>query len=304
MDAAFLPVQPGDTVILDTDIGSDCDDAGAVAVVLLGCRRVGACPVLINDTSNDYGSGALDALAAYYGYADAPVGQWEQPGFFGAEDDGNNRYNLPLTQRFSPRYQAGKPLSRPASEVYRETLESAADGSVVIVTVGFLNAVGAALRADPALFAAKVRSLVVMGGNFATPAQAEWNLLHDVPASRLIIEHAPCPVYFSGFEVGVDLITGYTQRQEDHPVCEAYYLHSGGSRYSWDPCTADFAFEGEGDWHLSEPLSVTVADDGSLTLTPDPTGTRRYLRFADDAAKLRIATRINAHLTAIPTEKE
>ncbi len=64
-------------VILDTDIGSDCDDAGAMAVLhkLADKGEVKILGVIYSSGKNKFGIGVCDAINTYYGRGDLPLGQ-------------------------------------------------------------------------------------------------------------------------------------------------------------------------------------------------------------------------------------
>src|SRR5210317_961434 len=64
-------------VILDTDIGSDCDDAGALAVLhkLADKDEVEILGVIYSSGKNKYGIGVCDAINTYYGRGDLPLGR-------------------------------------------------------------------------------------------------------------------------------------------------------------------------------------------------------------------------------------
>ena len=71
-------------IILDTDIGPDVDDVGAIAVLFTLAKRYNIeVAGIINCTSNTYGSGAIDALMNYCGYPNIPIGQYSKEEFLG-----------------------------------------------------------------------------------------------------------------------------------------------------------------------------------------------------------------------------
>ena len=61
-------------IILDTDIGPDCDDVAALAVLNLLADR-GLCRILgvSHCTSNPYGAGMIDVINRYYGRPDIAI---------------------------------------------------------------------------------------------------------------------------------------------------------------------------------------------------------------------------------------
>ena len=132
----FLPVKPADTVILDTDICTDCDDCGALAVLFYYCKKnnikIGA---VINDIDNLYGCGAIDAIASYYGM-EVSIGMTTDKGF---QSEPESRYSRQISEQFSENFRNGTLTVRPALDLYREVLQNAAEKSVVIITVGLLR---------------------------------------------------------------------------------------------------------------------------------------------------------------------
>ena len=71
------PLRPA--VIFDTDMGSDCDDAGALAVAhaLADAGELDLLGVIFSSGRNRYGVGTCDAINTYYGRGDLPLGQYQ-----------------------------------------------------------------------------------------------------------------------------------------------------------------------------------------------------------------------------------
>ena len=284
--STLLPITSADTVILDTDICTDCDDCGALAVLFHYCRKkdikIGA---VINDIDNIYGCGAIDAIASYYGFQ-VPVGMTTDKGFLA---DAESRYSRQLSEQFSENFRNGTLTVHPALDLYREVLKNAADKSVVIITIGFLNTAAEILAAEPALFAAKVRCVVSMAGNFTDLTHREYNIAMQTPAAQTFYNTCPVPVFFHGFEIGISFQTGFLALNPQNPVSVAYELHNHGHNASFDPAAVDFAFRGIcEDWALSEPLSVHINDDATLSFRPDANGSQTYVKFADEGACERV----------------
>ena len=62
-------------IILDTDMGPDCDDAGALAL-LHKLEKLGEAEILavMHCTSSIWGPGCIDAINTYYKRPDIPIG--------------------------------------------------------------------------------------------------------------------------------------------------------------------------------------------------------------------------------------
>lgn len=69
-------------VILDTDMGGDCDDAGALAVLhVLADRGEARILAVTSCTSAEATPGCIDAINTYYGRPEIPVGALKEDGF-------------------------------------------------------------------------------------------------------------------------------------------------------------------------------------------------------------------------------
>ena len=80
------------TIILDTDIGPDCDDVGAL-LMLLKLEKAGLCRIaaITHCTSNPFGCGCIDAICRAEGRSDMPIGTLKRDGILCGFDDA--RYN-------------------------------------------------------------------------------------------------------------------------------------------------------------------------------------------------------------------
>ena len=286
------------TLILDTDIGPDCDDAGAIALLMDYHRRLGI-PVagIVNCTSNPWANGAIRALTGLWG-VELPVAQSEKPGLLADAC----KFDKPIAEKYLED-EAARTAALPAVAFYRDVLTAAADDSVVIASIGQLTTVAAILEAEPELVRRKVHALVAMAAAF--PEGREFNVFMDAPAARQVFDRLPCPIVCTGFEVGLDVLTGYEAPPPNaahNPVYDAYriYLDDGALlRPSWDLTAVHFAVEGESDCYAcSEPVALRIDADGSNAIVPwNGTGAPRYyLKRTADAATL--AARLNDLLHA------
>ena len=268
-------------VIFDTDIDTDVDDVGALAVIhsyvqegkaeLLAC--VGSC-------NSGWAAPAMDAINTYFGQPDIPVGISPD-----CPSGGGSPYQRVVARAYeNDIYSDANAPS--ALSVYRQTLAAAEDDSVVLIVVGMLNNLYDLLRSGPdqysdltgmELVAQKVKLCTIMGGQY--PSGREWNLLNHPQAAQLIAEQCPVPVLWSGFEIGNSIITGDAvtrdRMEEDSPVALSYdlYMKSDSGRQSWDLTTMLFAVEGASDyWTLQRGTNSVSAGDGSNVWTPDENG--------------------------------
>lgn len=290
-------------IILDTDIGPDCDDAGALALINLYHRR-GLVNVLAvtHCTSNPCGVGAIRCINDWYGN-DFPVGTMSRTGFLC--DEQARRYNGPL----SGRLPESRRIAGDAVQLLRRTLASQADGSVDFITIGPLRNLADLLLSPAdtdspldgaALMERKCARLTMMAGSFAHPEVShlrlpavEWNIEMDVDALHTVMERWHGPTAWLGWEAGIQVITGRNLRTlpDEHPVRAAYELHgSGDGRPSWDLLTVHHACVPENGLTRGERGIVRVGTDGSTTFTPDGNGRHTVIKLAanpeDIAAEL------------------
>ena len=281
-------------LILDTDMGCDCDDAGAMAV-MHALARQGYCDILAvtHCTSRMCGIGCIDAINRFYGRGDIPVGILQKQGFLI-----QNEYSIfsrPITNEFPNQYRNAQACENAVS-VLRQTLAAQENASVVLAAIGPLSNLYDLMRSDADEFSPltgielvtqKINQLCIMGGCFIhqsqmnTPATAEWNIKHDVQAAKAISENWPSPIVFSPYESGAKIKTGKPllgQGHSNNPVRRAYELFQGTPRESWDLCTVYYAIKGKEDlWDLTPEGIVCFNEHGVSTFREQPGGKHRYL---------------------------
>lgn len=290
-------------ILLDTDIGPDCDDAGAVAV-LHALERAGQVRIagMMHCTSSQWGAACLDALNRYYGRDDIPVGTLTRITDFLDNDDLYGKYNKGVANGYPNRFVTeGETLETPeeAVDLYRRLLAETEDGTAVIVAIGPLPNLLHLLQSGPdrhsgltgvELAARKVRHLVVMGGRF--PEGKEWNFEMHPESAAYVTAFWPTAITFTGYEIGAEIRTGrrlHTETPADNPVRRSYvwYAAVDGVRESWDLTAVLYAAEGLGDYwdEVRGTIEVDPAS-GANRWTPDPAGRHAYLTRKMEPAKL------------------
>lgn len=244
-EPAAVPVP----VIFDTDLGSDVDDAGAVAVLhALADQQEAKILAMGVSVKHPWSAPCLDALNTYYGRPDIPIGVLKGKGI----DDGC-KYAQAIAREFPHDLQSADDAPDVVT-LYRCTLAAQPERSVVLVTVGFLTNVSRLLDSPAddvspldgvALVREKVRAWVCMGGAF--PFGREYNLQRDGASAKNAVEKWPVPIVFSGFEIGQPIGTGAGLQSlpESNPVRRAYQLYNGlANRSSWDQTAVLYAVRG------------------------------------------------------------
>lgn len=238
-------------VILETDMCTDVDDAGAMAVLHALADR-GECKILAicYNASHPHGAGAITAINRYYGRGEIPIGAYkgEHP-----DTTDPSAYCEAVHKEFAPDAMQTKDMPD-ALIVYRKVLSEAADNSVVIISVGFTQNLSNLILSEPELVKQKVRELVIMGSTW----NDGWNLkAHEMESyTQKVIELWPGPIAFS--PAGKDVITGQSMKEtpEKNPVRAAYKHYykgkEGRGRSSWDQLAVLYAIRGANGFQVKK----------------------------------------------------
>lgn len=277
-------------LILDADMDSDCDDAGALAVLHALADRGEVEPLAIMISGvNPWAGPCSGAINGWYGRPELPIGTARAPA-----PDQESRYARTVAERL-PHRLARSADAPDAVTLYQEVLARQPDGSVTVATIGDMTNL-AKLIADPtglALVRAKVAVWVCMGGNFiGEPARDDLklgnnNFTLDPGATYAAISGWPTPIVFAGREVcsvpsGVAVGARLAEAPADHPARIAYEAYFGGAvrdRHVADLVAVLVAVRGLGGrWDAQGTGSMALQRD--MTFTWDPAGARpqAYLR--------------------------
>lgn len=307
--------QPADPVrlIFDTDLGPDSDDAGAMALMhALETRGEAEILAVMCGTMSPWCPPAADVINTYYGRPDIPIGAVEKDGPPGTSEGWpGDSFNGYLAGRF-PNDLRHAEYAEVAVDLYRRILSVAEDTSITIAATGTLTNLADLLRSQPdtidgrtgrELVADKVRLLSVMGGRY--PHGGESNFQSDAEAARHVVEHWPTDVMFSGFELGLDVLTGprlYTETPADNPVRVAYHLwdlkfarrftpdfdpQSGiWPHSSFDQTAVLYAVRGLHDYWTAETRGFNVVHENGSNTWMQPDGSATSARPAGNHAYL------------------
>lgn len=278
-------------VLLDTDIGSDIDDAVALAYLLKQprCELVG-----ITTVSGDVQQrGSLTAVVCEAaGRNDIPI----HAGLAGPLIPG-----LGTGQPKVPQYEAiaDRPHRRTfpsdAVEYLRTTIRSR-PGELCLFAIGPLTNIAVLFALDPEV-ATLLRSVVLMNGDFIRPeAGAEWNVKCD-PAASALVYNTPSPSLVT-YGLNVTL-----QVKLDADECRQRFSQAGGPlgvvadmAEIWfhgrneitfhDPLAAAGIFEPDICTYRDGRVAVDLVDPktpGRTTLNPDDTHPHRVANTVDAA---------------------
>ncbi|GAA5222351.1 nucleoside hydrolase [Membranihabitans marinus] len=259
-------------LILDTDIDSDVDDVGTLAMLhTLADEKIVKILGIVVTSDDVYAAQCVDAINHFYSRPDIPIGVEKD-----IELRHHSKYTKEISEEFDSDLGVGQKLED-ATRLYRRLLTEQKDGAVVVVTVGHLTNLKNLLESKPddisplsglELVERKVKLWSCMGGRF--PEGKEANFYRPDPQSTVVcVENWSGPVVFAGWEIGNDIITGGEYLKSSlpihHPVRRGYQLYNDfQGRQSWDQAALLYAvFPTSPYWSIEDKGLCLVAADGS-----------------------------------------
>lgn len=289
-------------ILLDTDMGSDCDDAGALAVLHNIADETEAEILAVTHCSSGIcGPVAVKCINEWYGRADIPIGKYYEGRFL--EEDNCLKFTKPLTERYLK--SSDMPDIENATEVMRRVLVE--NQGITLIAIGMLNNIAELLKsgADETsplsgveLVKNSVEKMYVMGGNFLDSNFEEYNIKTDIGAAKYVSENFPAPIIYCGFELGVDVLTGrkIMDDSDDNPVSLAYHIHCGynSPEYrSWDLVTVyNAVFQNSDLYKKSKNVHITFDDKGRTNIG----GEGKDFYLTQVASNAQISAEINKYL--------
>ena len=292
-------------IIFDSDIGGDCDDAGALALLHALCEQ-GEAELLAATYCfmNPHAAGCLDAINTYYGKR-VPVGvnTVGQVVLFDhyPPESGYRGYSEPIFHTFPHAYRDQD--APDTLTVLRETLAASGDGEVTIVVTGTLSSMARLVLSEgdkisplsgKELISRKVKRTVVMGGRFfegwpmyvihgKDPVVRECNIIQDIAAAQTVCREWTGELIFASFELGNDCITlqDFAKNADYNPAALAYRLYPPAGlrgRESWDLIAMLYAVRPQGEAFKLHPWGkISVSDDGVTSFQVDEAGRHSFL---------------------------
>ena len=157
-------------IIVDTDIGNDCDDAGALAILhnLKNEKNIEILAIL-SSTSLVEGAYCVDVINNYYKY-DCLIGYNDKKGYF--DYNKKKTYTQIVADKFPHKNSYLSYI-----QAFRKSLASVKDNEVIFIILGPMHALKMALISNCDeysklkgidLFNQKVKEVYVMAGKFCT----------------------------------------------------------------------------------------------------------------------------------------
>ena len=259
-------------IILDTDMGSDCDDVGALALLHkyadLGLAEIIGC--MYSSGKVPFGAGIIEAINIYYGRPDIPIGAYYGDEVGDSLDKMTSEKLVHDTTAFRNKIIYNTDAQE-QTQLNRRLLMESDDNSIIYITIGHTKGVYELLISKPdsnspltgyELVNKKVKKWIAMGGVGAINKNQEfvsdWNLFSNGTAkySKYLFENFPKPIYVS--DGGTNVLTGQSLKYTSpgNIVRTAYrdWLWNvqqktlDDQRSSWDLLAVYFAVEGLGDF--------------------------------------------------------
>ena len=247
-------------LFIDTDLGGDCDDVGAVALANI-FKNNGVIEIagMTHTTSLPWGPSCIEIINKYYNTASIPIGATSRKNYC---VENTNKFAEKMANAF-PHSLKERDKVKDSVRFIRETLNKATDKSITFVCIGQLNNASDLLD-SPAddiccltgieLVEQKVKEFVIMGGLFKEENETimfcgseynrEYNILTDIESAQNFIKKVPVKTIFSDFKVGYQIHTAkplLDKKDMTHPVTFAYSLFQDCPRESWDLLTVWYA---------------------------------------------------------------
>lgn len=287
------------TLILDTDIGPDYDDVGAMAVMHALADKGEVKPLaVIACNKNEYVGPTIEILNNYFGRPELPIAA--PKGESAPNQGASQKWPEMLVEKYPHKIAKTADVSD-AVQVYRQVLAKQPDQSVTIVTIGFLTNLADLLDSKPDQYSQlsgvnlvrkKVAGLVSMAGKF--PAGREYNVYVDSLASQKVFTEWPTEIIFSGFEIGQEIKTGLkviANERLNSPVKDVYKhamsksKEDADGRQSWDQTAVLVGVRGVQPYFGLKRGKIIVKD-GNNSWQDDPMGPHAYLTPSMPTAQL------------------
>ena len=303
-------------VLLDTDLGPDYDDVGALALLhALADNGEAEILAVLSCNRNEATLPCVEIINRYYGRGNLPLGAPSEGAPLEKSWFSVNNWTKVLPERYPHTLRATSEASDAVS-VYRRILAEAAPKSVTVISIGFFTNL-AQLLDSPAdsismltgeeLVARKVKELVSMAGLF--PEGKEYNIERDVAAAQRVLSSWPTPVLLSGFEIGEAIRTGKALAADSSlqgcPVRDAYALSlpqdDPRGRSSWDQTAVLVGVRGLRDYYTAERGILSVDSTGMNCWTATENGPHARLVVRKDPTEM--AEIIERLMCQPPTKK-
>ncbi len=326
------PVPPATPVpiIFDTDMDTDVDDVGALAVLhALMDRGEAQLLAVIHSAPAPDGPVCVQAVNAWYGRENLPVGWTDWPtvetspvyALYRQARRHIRDTGADYVPAVAEMYRAAKGGKTPAVQdgvrLYRKTLAAADDGSVVICAVGMLTALAGLLESGPDdisplsgrdLVARKVKRLVTMATSGFPEGHQTFNWHCDLPSAAKVLNG--WPVALAVMPHGESILTGGRLVREgdpENPCVRAYDIYvktPAKARSSWDLLTALYAVRGAAPFFRDKTGYRLALDGRTGTIQWREAPASPHIFVEQTAKDEAIAEALEALLLHVPASRQ
>jgi inosine-uridine nucleoside N-ribohydrolase len=258
-------------IILDTDMGSDCDDVGAMALLFTYIKK-GKAELLATIYSSGkvpYGAAVLDAINIFYNHKDIPVGAYHGEDV-GDPQDKMDAAGLTYSGKYNNRFNYNYETTE-QTNLNRKLLSEQNDSSITYVTIGHTKALYDLLKSKPDEFSelsghdliqSKIKKWIALGALGASNREGnlkkDWNFFFNGTSeyTEYLVNHFPSQIVF--IDAGTDVLTGKSLNltKDGNIIKDSYkqwlwnYQRKSldDQRPSWDLAAVYYAVEGLGDF--------------------------------------------------------
>lgn len=288
----------GVNILLDTDIMSDCDDAGAF-YLLMNLNKRDECGIscVVTNARSDYSPGVVEAMLLYNGYDinNIPIGAYKDNTVGRTEPFKGTHYpDINADTATYGHTRTTRSQFPDAVNVLRQTLvDLPSNQENVYCSIGFLTNIYYLLSSGPdaispltgiELVQQKISHFVIMGGDY--PVGNEHNFRShnaEIYTSDAIdlINNTGLNLYLCGFTLGRDIRAGGTI-ETDVPAIDPLYIcyneYTEGSfrHYTYDVNAVLSAVRDKFHYFQWTQGWVNVDSEGANTWTNDAEGRHFY----------------------------
>jgi inosine-uridine nucleoside N-ribohydrolase len=278
------------SVILDTDMGNDIDDALALDMLYkyMDMGKINLLGIMLNKDYR-YSPEYIDIMATWYGYPNIPIAALKKGDSLRVDDNnytktvsGLQLKGKPIFKRTIKNYNS---LPQPV-KLYRKLLSEQPEKSVTIISIGFLTNLARLLESQPDKFSTlngkelvskKVKLLSIMGGSFTLKPYAEYNILMDIKSAQKVFSIWPSKIVASPFELGDSIrypgksIENDFKWIESHPLVEGYKAYNPNKTYdrsTWDLTSVLYVYN---------PTKLFFSKSNAGTISVDDKGNTHFV---------------------------
>lgn len=283
-------------IYLDTDLGDDCDDALAIALLDIAQANGEVNIVGMSHCSgSEEGAKCVDIINRYYGNKNTKASLYKGKPYL------NKKPHLFINKIIESNANINwqNKFTNAVCDM-RKVLANSNNKSVILLCIGQLNNVVDLLLSEPDQYSRKngldlvkqkVLKVVAMCGSIyddfaisigVDKRHVEYNIAANKDAAKMFFKLINVPVILVDYAFGLSIKTGaslFDKKQLDNPVSIAYKVFENGPRFSWDPLATLAAIGNHKElFETIGPGNITLTKNLMTKYCDDKNGKFYYLR--------------------------